>query len=108
MLWRLHPVTSSLEWAALSVPESHRAGVTRAALDRLGEAPENTVRSMLAAVVANELELGFAALHASPSAEPTSANHPAHKHFKIGTRSSGDATKKDSSRCPSAVTSTRP
>lgn len=76
------PTKESLLVAVLQYRDERSTAITRAALERLGDAPENTVRSMLAAVAANELEPGLAALHASLSAEATTPAHPAHDYFR--------------------------
>lgn len=68
--------------AVLDYRDERSTAVWQESLDRLGETPENTVRSMLAAVMANELEPGLAALHASLSAEATTPDHPAHDYFR--------------------------
>lgn len=84
------PNKESLLVAVLDYRDKRSQTVWQAALEQLGETPENTVRSMLAAVVANELEPGLAALHASLSAEATSPEHPAHEYFKNRYRASRD------------------
>lgn len=76
------PTKESLLVAVLEYRDERSTAIWQAALDQLGETPENTVRSMLAAVVANELEPGLAALHASLSAEATTPDHPAHDYFR--------------------------
>lgn len=72
----------SLLVAVLEYRDERSTALTRAAAERLGNTPEGAVRSMLEAVVANELEPGLAALHAALSAEATSSDHPAHDYFK--------------------------
>ncbi|WP_436735676.1 TetR/AcrR family transcriptional regulator [Streptomyces sp. BBFR102] len=76
------PTKESLLVAVLQYRDDRNTVAWQAALERLGETPENTVRSLLAAVVANELEPGLAALHASLSAEATNPDHPAHDYFR--------------------------
>lgn len=76
------PTKESLLQAVLDYRDERSTAVWQAALDRLGATPENTVRSMLAPVMANELEPGLAALHASLSAEATNPDHPAHEYFR--------------------------
>lgn len=76
------PTKESLLLAVLDYRDERSTAVWQAALDRLGATPENTVRSMLAPVMANELEPGLAALHASLSAEATTPDHPAHDYFR--------------------------
>ncbi|MGI3224216.1 TetR/AcrR family transcriptional regulator [Streptomyces sp. GTA36] len=76
------PTKESLLQAVLDYRDERSTAVWQAALDRLGATPENTVRSMLAPVMANELEPGLAALHASLSAEATTPDHPAHDYFR--------------------------
>lgn len=76
------PTKESLLLAVLDYRDERSTAVWQAALDRLGETPENTVRSILAPVMANEFEPGLAALHASLSAEATNTDHPAHDYFR--------------------------
>lgn len=76
------PTKEALLLAVLDYRDERSTAVWQESLDRLGETPENTVRSMLAAVIANELEPGLAALHASLSAEATTPDHPAHDYFR--------------------------
>lgn len=76
------PTKESLLLAVLDYRDTRSTAVWQAALDELGNTPENTVRAMLAVVVANELEPGLAALHASLSAEATNPEHPAHSYFR--------------------------
>ncbi len=76
------PTKESLLVAVLSYRDERSTAVTRDALEKLGETPGNSVRSMLAAVVSNELEPGLAALHASLSAEATTPEHPAYEYFR--------------------------
>lgn len=76
------PTKEALLLAVLDYRDKRSTAVWQAALDELGNTPENTVRSMLATVVANELEPGLAALHASLSAEATNPEHPAHSYFR--------------------------
>ncbi|WP_461171122.1 TetR/AcrR family transcriptional regulator [Arthrobacter sp. Z1-15] len=76
------PTKESLLLAVLDYRDERSTAVWQAELDKLGLTPENTVRSMLATVVANELEPGLAALHASLSAEATNPEHPAHTYFQ--------------------------
>lgn len=49
---------------------------------QLEATPRNSVRSMLTAVIANELEPGLAALHSTLSAEAASPDHPAYEYFR--------------------------
>ena len=76
------PTKESLLLAVLDHRDERSTAVWQAALDRLGETPENTVRAMLAPVIANELEPGLAELHASLSAEATTPGHPANGYFQ--------------------------
>lgn len=76
------PTKESVLLAVLDYRDKRSTEVWQAELDKLGNTPENTVRSMLAAVMANELEPGLAALHASLSAEATNPEHPAHAYFR--------------------------
>lgn len=76
------PTKEGLLLAVLDYRDTRSTAVWQAAFDELGNTPENTVRAMLAVVVANELEPGLAALHASLSAEATNPEHPAHSYFR--------------------------
>jgi AcrR family transcriptional regulator len=76
------PTKESLLSAVLTYRDERSTKVFEAAFEQLGTTPESNVRSMLAAVAANELEPGLAALHSTLSAEATTPDHPAHDYFQ--------------------------
>ncbi|MBT2486514.1 MULTISPECIES: TetR/AcrR family transcriptional regulator [unclassified Microbacterium] len=76
------PSKESLLVAVLEYRDERIIAVTRAALEDLGDTPDNSILVLRAAVIASELEPGLAALDATLLAEATTPEHPAHHYFQ--------------------------
>lgn len=76
------PTKEELLLAVLAYRDERGRVLVKAAMHDVDDSPENALRSMLMAVIANEREPGLTALHATLSAEATNPDHPAYGYFR--------------------------
>lgn len=76
------PTKEELLLAVLANSDERGRALVEASIQELGRTPENSLRSMLKAVIENERKPGLTALHATLSAEATNPEHPAYNYFR--------------------------